>query len=214
MTHDAQLREELIEYSQRLGSSGLSVGKSGNLSVRNTQGFLITPSGLGYDELQPADIVQVDHDGRTANQPHAPSSEWRFHYDIYCARSDVHAIVHAHPTYSTALACTGRAIPAFHYMVAVTGAAEIPIAPYALFGTQALSDAVVSTLQNGNACLMQNHGMLTVGATLSSTFALAQEVEELAKQYCEALKLGEVKLLSDQQMAEALEKFKGYGQRV
>lgn len=214
MSADNKQRTELIAYSLQLATSGLSLGKSGNLSVRNQAGFLITPSGLAYDELQPEDIVQVDTHGNTDGQPHAPSSEWRFHHDIYHARPDVHAIVHAHPTHCTALACTGRGIPAFHYMVGVTGKAEIPIAPYALFGTQALSDAVVNALDDGTACLMQNHGMLTVGLSLPSTFALALEVETLAKQYSEALKLGDVKLLSEQQMAAALEKFKGYGQRV
>jgi L-fuculose-phosphate aldolase len=208
-------REQLIDFSKQLNSSGLSVGKSGNLSVRCDKGLLITPSGIDYHTLHPEDIVLLEADGSLApDQLRQPSSEWHFHCDLYQSRPDINAIVHAHPTYCTALACTGHDIPAFHYMVAVAGGVNIPLASYHLFGTEALSHAVKAVLHDRQACLMANHGMIALGQDLNSAFKLALEVESLAKQYCEALKLGTISLLSDQQMAEVIEKFKSYGQRT
>ena len=215
MKHTA-LRQSLIEYAIKLNSSGLSAGKSGNISVRCEDGLLITPTGMSYHDLSLDDIVQLDIDGNLSppEQHTLPSSEWHFHCGIYKARPDIHAVAHAHPTYCTALACTSRNIPAFHYMVAVAGGKQIPIAPYALFGTEQLSKHVVSALESAQACLLENHGMIALGTHLDAAFNLAIEVESLAQQYCQALALGEVTLLSDQQMNDVIEKFKGYGQRV
>ena len=213
-TNDMQARQQLIDYAQRLNSSGLSTGKSGNLSVRCEQGLLITPTGMEYHQLSCEDIVLLDNSGNIASgQQRLPSSEWHFHCDIYQSRPDAQAIVHAHPPHSTALACTGREIPAFHYMVAVAGGDNIPLAPYALFGTSELSHHAVSALQNRQACLLANHGMLAIGKDLSSAFNLAIEVEGLARQYCETLKIGDARILSTAQMKQVLEKFKSYGQR-
>ncbi len=213
--NDLPQRQQLIDYALQLNSSGLSIGKSGNLSLRCGQGLLITPTGMAYDELEPADIVLMDLHGKVAaEEQRQPSSEWHFHCGIYQARPEAQAIVHAHPTYCTALACSGKAIPAFHYMVAVAGGTDIPLAPYALFGTEALSSHVVQTLQVRDACLLANHGMIALGQNLDTAFQLAIEVESLAQQYCECLKLGDVQLLSKQQMQAVLEKFGGYGQRI
>ncbi len=213
---DKALRMTLIDHAIKLNSSGLSAGKSGNVSVRCDDGLLITPTGMDYQDLSAEDIVSLQLDGSppTADQPRLPSSEWHFHCGIYQSRPDINAVVHAHPTYCTALACTGRNIPAFHYMVAVAGGKQIPIAPYALFGTEQLSTQVIVTLANHLACLLENHGMIALGSSLESAFNLAIEVESLAQQYCQALTLGEIRLLSDQQMDEVIEKFQAYGQRV
>lgn len=209
-----QLRQALIHYATQLQESGLSCGKSGNLSARCDDTVLITPSGIDYNDLTPGDIVLLDSDGSPApEQPLKPSSEWRIHCDLYRHRPEIGAIVHAHPTFCTALACTGRHIPAFHYMVAVAGGCEIPLAGYALFGSAALSDNTINALGTLNACLLANHGMVAVGASPDQAFSLALEVENLAAQYCESLKLGEVRLLSDAQMREVLEQFQHYGQR-
>lgn len=216
--NESQLRQQLIDYAQQLNSSGLSVGKSGNLSVRYGQGLLITPSGLEYASLGPEDIVYVDDryqgkliDSNTATRQ--PSSEWHFHQAIYRARSELQAIVHAHPNHCTALACTGRNIPAFHYMVAVAGGREIPISPYALFGSTELSKGIIDSMGEHRACLLANHGMLAANTSLTTAFNLALEIESLAQQYCQALQLGEVKLLSTGAMDAVLEKFQHYGQR-
>lgn len=209
-----QLRQQLIDMARQFNRSGLSTGKSGNLSVRCGQGLLITPTGMDYQQLKVDDIVLLTLDGALAgSQPRQPSSEWHFHCGIYQARPEVNAVLHAHPTYCTALACSGREIPAFHYMVAVAGGDNIPLAPYRLFGTPELSEQVVAHLQHRDACLLANHGMIALGNTVSAAFNLALEVEGLAQQYCEALKLGRVAILSTEQMQQVMQQFDGYGQR-
>jgi len=208
------LRQSLVSYAKQLNNSGLSAGKSGNISIRDGETIFITPSGVDYDLLSPESIVAMDLKGNYAQDKLKPSSEWHFHCGVYQARTDVNALVHTHSTYCTALACTGKPIPAFHYMVAIAGGSHIPITPYALFGTEQLSRYVVDALEKVSACLMANHGMIALGHDVSSAFNLAQEVENLAQQYYCALQVGNVNLLSDQQMQEVLEKFSSYGQRV
>lgn len=208
------LREQLRDFALQLNSSGLSVGRSGNLSIRYKDGCLITPSGVDYQQLNAADMVRIDLDGQKQDEGLNPSSEWHFHCGLYRSRPGVHAVVHAHPTYCTSLACSHHSIPAFHYMVAVAGGKDIPLAPYALFGTEELSEYAIKALQGRQACLLANHGMIAVGSDLPAAFNLAREVETLAQQYCEVLKLGEPKLLSDPQMQLVLDKFSSYGQRV
>jgi len=211
---EVQLRQDIIDVAKQFIHRGLSVGKSGNVSVRYNDGCLITPSALSYEQLETADIVHLDLQGNVTGKNQLPSSEWHFHCGIYKERKDVNAIIHIHSTYCTALACAHKNIPAFHYMVAVGGGREIPLVPYALFGTEELSNNVVKGLTNRNACLLANHGVVIVGGDLQSTFSLAEEVENLAQQYCEVLKIGQPAILSDTEMDEVLEKFKSYGKRL
>jgi L-fuculose-phosphate aldolase len=143
-----------------------------------------------------------------------PSSEWRFHHDIYAQRPEVNAIIHTHSPFATTLACLHRDIPAFHYMIALAGGTDIRCAPYALFGTQELSNVAIEALHGRKACLLANHGMITVGSSLEDAMCVAIEVESLAEQYWRALQISEPKLLTDLQMAEVLEKFKTYGLRA
>jgi L-fuculose-phosphate aldolase len=211
------LREEVIATTRKMNALGINHGKAGNVSVRVDGGFLITPTGVAYESLQPDHIVALNLDGcidttHAANADLAPSSEWRFHRDIYAARSDVSAIVHTHSPYATTLASHARGIPAFHYMVAVAGGADIRCAAYATFGTQALSDAIVDALADRKACLMAQHGMVACDVSLAKSLALAVEVENLARVYWQALQIGEPHLLSDAEMAVVIEKFKTYGQ--
>lgn len=217
MDTQLQLREALLNKAKQLASTGLSQGKSGNISVRFGNQVLITPSGADYQQLSGTDMVLLPLDYEPSKHSISglpPSSEWHFHLGLYRARPELNAVVHAHPTFCTALACTGRAIPAFHYMVAIAGGNDIPLAPYALFGTEQLSQHVISALTHRQACLLETHGMISVGEDLDKAFNLAIEVETLAQQYVEALKIGGVKLLSDRQMAEVHRKFSHYGQRV
>lgn len=208
------LRRQLVDYAQQLDSSGLSAGKSGNLSLRSDDTILITPSAVAYDTLQPEHIVALRTNGEPLpGEQLQASSEWRFHCDLYRSRADIHAIVHAHSPACTALACTGRGIPAFHYMVAIAGGRQIPLADYALFGTAELSANIVSAISDLQACLLANHGMLAVGGSLDRAFNLAREVEGLAAQYVLALQIGGVKVLNDRQMDAVIERFKHYGQR-
>lgn len=212
--NEQALRRQLRDRALALNSSGLSAGRSGNLSIRCGDACLITPSGMAYQEMTDEDMVLIDFNGNGPEKSLKPSSEWHFHCGIYRSRPDIHAVVHAHPVYCTSLACSHRPIPAFHYMVAVAGGKDIPLAPYALFGTEELSRHVCSALRQRQACLLANHGMIAIGKDMPAAFGLAIEVETLAQQYCETLKLGTPKLLGDQQMDEVLEQFSHYGQRV
>ena len=205
------LRREIIATARAMNAHGLNRGKSGNVSARLEFGFLVTPTGLAYESMQPEDVVAMGLSGE-ARGTRAPSSEWRFHRDIYRARAQTAAIMHAHSPFATTLACLGRGIPAFHYMIAVAGGNDIRCAPYATFGTQELSDRALGALDGRNACLLANHGMIALGATLADALALAVEVEALAEQYWRALQIGEPNLLPDAEMTRVLEKFKTYGQ--
>lgn len=212
----AELREELIATALEMNRSGINQGTSGNLSLRSGEGMLITPSGVPYDRLEPADVVFLPldcGDAPIAEGPRKPSSEWRIHRDVYRARPEALAILHAHPVHCAALACLRRPLPAFHYMVAVAGGRDVRCAPYATFGTQALSDHVLAALEGRRACLMANHGLLCLGADLSSALALAVEVEALARTYLQCLSVGEPIVLDDAEMDRVLEKFKDYGAR-
>ncbi len=206
------LREEIIRTALKMNTLGINQGKSGNVSARIDDRFLITPTGIPYENTKPEQIVAMRMDG-THEGDTLPSSEWRFHRDIYAAREDVHAIVHTHAAFATTLACMDRAIPPFHYMVAAAGGMDIRCAPYATFGSQALSDFAVAALVDRNACLLSHHGMIACGATLEKALALAVEVESLARMYWQALQIGEPTHLSDEEMVVVLEKFKTYGQQ-
>lgn len=202
--------QQLLQIAQQLAKAGLNKGTSGNVSVRYGDGFLITPSGVPVDALSADGMVHMQWDG-IAERDKKPSSEWRFHRDILQIRQDIHAIVHTHSMFATTLACLHREIPAFHYMIAVAGGCNIRCAPYALFGSQALSDVAVKALEGRKACLLANHGMITLGRDLQEAFSVAVEVENLAEQYWRALQLGEPYLLTEIEMREVFEQFKGYG---
>jgi len=189
---------------------GINQGTAGNVSVRIPEGLLITPSGLEYERMKPADIVAIDGTGRPSGAG-TPSSEWRFHFDIMKSRADAGAVLHAHPPFCTALACLGLEIPAFHYMVAVAGGDSIRCAPYATFGTQTLSDNALRALDERKACLLANHGMICVADGLDEALNLAIEVETLAQQYCRALQIGTPRILPADEMRTVLEKFRTYG---
>jgi L-fuculose-phosphate aldolase len=208
----ADPRMRVIEACRELTHRGLTHGTSGNVSVRcDARRFFVSPSGMDYEVLQADDVPLMDLDGRWFGR-RRPSSEWRFHRDIFNSKREVGAIVHTHSAHATALACTGRGIPAFHYMVAVAGGPDIRCAPYYTFGTQELSEAALAALKDRKACLLANHGVIATGADLPSAISLADEVENLALQYCAALSLGEVSILDDAEMCRVVEKFRTYGQ--
>ena len=206
-------RETVIEAAQQMSREGLSAGRSGNVSKRYGDGFLITPSGMLYEDLAEDDIVLIGLDG-AFHGSRMPSSEWQFHLDIYKDRPSAGGIVHCHSRHATALACARRPIPAFHYMVAAAGGREIPLADYATFGTKQLSKSILKALGNHRACLMANHGQIAMGRKAFAALELAREVEELAAQYCLALQAGEPFILPDDEMDLVIEKFKSYGQNA
>lgn len=204
-------RQMLIDTARRMNDLGINQGTAGNLSFRAGKNFIITPSGMHYDEMQADDLVEVSISTGNVITGGRPSTEWRFHRDIFASRDDIHAVLHAHPVYSTALACQQREIPAFHYMVAVAGGKRIRCAKYALFGTQRLSEYVLDALGRHRACLMANHGLIALGKNLKDALNLAVEVETLAAQYIRVLQMGEPILLTDAQMDEVIKAFSGYG---
>lgn len=215
MDDETALRHAVIATAQAMNVAGINRGKAGNVSARLVRsgfdGFLVTPTGMPYAQLAPADIVPMTLDGE-AEGSRVPSSEWRFHRDIYRQRADAQAIVHTHSPFATSLACLSRGIPAFHYMVAVAGGADIRCAPYATFGTQALSDHALAALRDRRACLLANHGTIALGTSLEGALALAVEVETLAQMYWQVLQVGEPVVLPEAEMRVVIEKFAAYGQ--
>jgi len=209
-------RRAVIDTALAMSRSGLSPGRSGNVSCRWKRGMLITPTGMAYDVIRPRDIVFITSKGTLLDRKsRKPSSEWRFHLAAYRARPDMKAVVHTHSMHATVLACAHKPIPAFHYMVAVAGGKDIPLVSYDTFGTQELADRVAHALAERNACLMANHGQIAVGANLGAALELAHEVEVLAEQYAKVLVLGgDPHILPDEEMARVLERFKSYGQRA
>tara|TARA_B100000579_G_scaffold138852_1_gene112865 strand:+ start:838 stop:1497 length:660 start_codon:yes stop_codon:yes gene_type:complete len=214
-----KLKEEVIKYAQKLNSTNLSPLRSGNVSVRakkdDVDGFLLTPSGIKYETLKTDDIVFLSlreeyNNLKMFNSSLNPSSEWRFHQDIYRKKPMAKAIVHAHSPHATAVSAHGKAIPAFHYMVALAGGDDIKCAEYATFGTPELSINLLKALENRKACLMSNHGQLTFGPTLKQAFELAEEVENICHQYVITLKLGKPKILSSTEMSKILDKIIHY----
>lgn len=209
--HETALREAVIAAALKMSRSGLSPGRSGNVSCRFGEGMLVTPSGLAYETLTPREIVFVAADGTAEKDAPKPSSEWRFHLAAYAARPDMNAVVHTHSLNATVLACAGRSIPAFHYMVALAGGNDIPLVPYATFGTVELAGHVARGLEDRAACLMANHGQIATGVSLESALELAFDVETLAAQYIKVLLLGGAVLLPDDEMERMVEKFRAYG---
>ena len=195
-----------------MNAHGINQGSAGNISVRYKEGFLITPSGMAYDRLQPEHIVLVGLDGNSRDTLN-PSSEWRMHRDIYANRAEAGAVLHAHSIFATALSCLRNDIPAFHYMIAVAGGHSIRCADYALFGTQTLSDHMLAALDGRRACLLGTHGMICFHDNLDKALWLGVEVETLAKQYWHACQAGEPVILSDAQMDEVIQQFRGYGKQ-
>ena len=207
-----QLRDELIATARRMSELGLAPGTTGNVSVRTARGFLVTPSGMAYDQLRGDDAIAIDLDGTLRLGQRAPSSEWRLHRDILAARPDVGAIVHTHSLFCTSVSCLRRPIPAIHYMVVHAGGDEIPCADYATFGTAELAASVVRALGRGHACLMANHGMVALGDSLAAALRLAADVETLAAQYWHAAQLGQPHVLPRDELDRVRAQFASYGQ--
>lgn len=206
-------RQSVIDTALAMSGSGLSPGRSGNVSVRFGDEVLITPTGMAYHDLIPDDIVPLSLEGELLSGKRLPSSEWHFHCAIYRARPDFKAIVHTHSAYATALSVHEKPIPPFHYMVAVAGGADIRCAPYATFGTEELAANAVAALEGRKACLLGHHGQIACGETVEKALELAEEVETLARQYVIACELGEPPHLSAAEMARVMEKFKSYGKQ-
>ena len=205
-----KIKSAIIKYAKMLNSKKLSALRSGNISIRYKNGFFITPSGKKYSSLKKSDIVFVKLDGTFNKKRGIPSSEWKFHQDIYINKKEANAIVHAHSTNATAVSTHKKSIPPFHYMIAMAGGSDIKCAKYATFGTRALSKNILTALRNRKACLISNHGQIAFEENISKAFELAEEVENISLQYITSLKLGKPKILSLKDMNKVLSKAKNY----
>jgi len=208
-----KLCQEIIRTVRSFGPTGLSSGTSGNVSIRTEDGFLITPTGVAYNKLKPSSLVELDLSGKRITGKLLPSSEWRIHGDIYRKRPEVHAIVHVHSTYATAVSCTRKSIPAIHYHISLLGGHSVRCADYATFGTRHLSVNAVQALKGRYACLLANHGQVAVGDTLTTALKRTMEVEQLAKLYCIASQVGKPVVLDQDEVKINLEKFRHYGKQ-
>lgn len=207
-------QEKLLNLTLQLETSGLNKGTSGNCSIRDTNGFFITPSGLHPKSMKKDDMVFMSFEGNLKESQklsREPSSEWRFHYDILKSRNDIDVVIHTHSTFATTLSLFRKDIPAFHYMIALAGGNSIRCCNYELFGTQALSDAALKALQGRKACLLANHGMIAIGRDIEDALNITYEIEQLCEQYCYALQIGSPSILSDEEMNEVINKFQSYG---
>lgn len=207
------LRVRIVDAMNAMVARGLNRGTTGNVSARCGDGLLVTPTGIVPEKLTPDAIAYVDAKGETRAGALKPSSEWRMHARIFERRKDVNGIVHCHSRYATTLACAGKAIPSLHYMVGVSGKSEVPLAPYATFGSVALADRVAETLAGGYACLMANHGLLAAAPSLERALFIAEEIEEQAAVYWGTLAIGGPTTLTPQQMDDIFIQFRGYGQK-
>ena len=210
MKHEG-IRKEIVTACLDMNRRGINQGTSGNISARVPEGFLLTPSGIPYDEMGPGDVVLMRPDASHIGK-RKPSSEWRFHHALMTSRPEIGAVVHTHSMFATTLSCLGLEIPALHYMIAAAGGNTIRCAPYATYGTQETADNAVEALKGRNACLLANHGMIVVGPNLKKAMWLAVEVETLAAQYWRALQLGKPNILSKAEIDRVIEKFRTYGQ--
>jgi L-fuculose-phosphate aldolase len=209
----AAARREIVEAMRAMSTRGLNRGTAGNVSMRHGAGMLITPSGIESEHLSEDDIVSVDAGGRWPTDGLVPSSEWQMHHHLLARRPDAMAVVHCHSRHATILACAGRAIPAVHYMVGIGGAGSVPLAPYAPFGTAELAEGVVQHMGRGMACLMANHGLVTLGKSLAQALMIAEQIEEQAAVYWGTLAIGGPQLLTEPQMDDVLVRLSRYGQR-
>ena len=203
----------LIETALQLQKIGLNHGATGNCSCRDGDTYLITPSGVETQNLSEDKIVRMDFEGNVVDSISnlKPSSEWRFHQDIMSKRQEVGAVVHTHSIFASTVSLFGNELPPFHYMIAVAGGSSVRCAPYAMFGTQELSDNIIDALVDRKACLIANHGLVSIGANLAEALQIAEEIEHLCQLYIEAKKLGEPNLLNQKQMIEVIERFQSYG---
>ena len=210
--NETELKHEVLAVARAAIAADLNRGEAGNVSARCGDGFIVSPTGMRYADCSDEDMVRVGMDG-TPHGTRQPSSEWRIHRDIYRARPEAGAVLHAHAPFATSLACMEIGIPAFHYMVARFGGVDVRCARYATFGTQALSDAIAEAMQDRCACLMAHHGLVVFGDDPRHALDLAVELETLAEQYWRTLQIGQPHLLGEAEMNEVLARFKNYGRQ-
>ncbi len=206
------LREDVAGVYRELCRLGLNTGSTGNVSARARHGMLITPTGATAATVTPRSLIAMDFDGTPRKPPGnaAPSSEWAMHAAIYAADPAARAIVHTHADCCTALACLNEGLPAFHYMIASFGGADVRCAPYVTFGTPELAALAVKALAGRSACLLANHGMIVHAASPRAALGAALRLETLCRQYLLARASGTPRLLTPDETDAAMRRFERY----
>ena len=207
-------RELVVEYGKKMSAARLSTGTSGNISIYNAEKGLValSPSGMDYFSTTPEDVVILDLDGKVVDGKRKPSSEWALHTTFYKHKPHARAVVHTHSVYCTTLAVLGEPIRAVHYVIGDAGAAEVPCAPYQLFGTEALAEAAMEVCGKSDGVLLGNHGLVCCGKDIKGAYGLACNLEYIAEIQCRAMSIGKPNVLTEEQMAEVMVKFQSYGQ--
>lgn len=207
-------RVQVVEFGKKMSASGLSTGTSGNISIYNAEKGLmaISPSGVGYFETNPEDVVIMDLKGNVVDGTKKPSSEWALHTAMYKVKPECGAVVHTHSMYCTVFATLQQPLRAAHYVIGDAGVATVPCAPYRTFGSKELADAAAETIGKSDAVLLANHGMLACGKNLKSAYSLACNMEFCAELQYRAMAIGTPVILDDEEMDRVMEKFKSYGQ--
>jgi L-fuculose-phosphate aldolase len=205
-------RKSIVQFGKKLINAQLTTGTGGNLSIYSrAEGLVaIKPSGVDYFEMNPTDVVVIDLGGHVVDGTLKPSSETNFHLSLNKFRSDINAVVHTHQIYATTIACLNWELPAVHYLIGMAGN-KVPLAAYATFGSKELSENILQAIGNFNACLLANHGLVTVGANIASAFATAEEIELVSRLYYQAKCIGDPVVLSDEEMKVVIKKFQTYG---
>ena len=205
-------RKSIVEYGRKMINAQLTTGTGGNLSIYNrAEGLVaIKPSGVDYFDMTPSDVVVIDLGGHVFDGKLKPSSEALFHLSLYRFRPDINAVIHTHQIYATTIACLNWELPAVHYLIGLSGN-KVPLAAYATFGSPELSENILQAIKNYNACLLANHGLVTVGANLAAAFAAAEEIELVSRLYYQAKCIGNPVVLSDDEMKVVIKKFQNYG---
>ena len=206
---EENLRKKIIDTCLKIEIKKLNQGKTGNVSHRWRNGILITPSGIDYDKLNYKDIVFVDINGKAVGE-RLPSSEWRFHLNIIKNRKEVDSIIHNHPVYGTGFSMLRKEIKSFHYLIGLFGGVNIRCTKFMMPGSESLSNEILISLKKRKACLIANHGVVTIGKNLDEAFYLAEQFEALCKQITIAKINGKPKLIDEKKMTIILKKLKNY----
>lgn len=214
LSDTTETRRSIIDACRLMNNRGINQGTSGNISIRvaDGNGMLITPSGIPYDAMEPDMIVLMPiEEAPDLSRRLKPSSEWRFHQTLMRTRQDMQVVVHAHPPHATAVAMQGKPIPACHYMIAAFGGYDVPIAPYALFGSEVLAELVAKAMRQRDGCLMASHGATVVGESLARAMWRMDELENLSRIYLLSQTRGKPAILSHAEMDQVIAAFANYG---
>lgn len=200
-------RDAVVAAGQRLAAKGIIIGTSGNLSVREGDHVVVTPSGVALDAVQPEDLAVIDMDGQWLTGQHKPTSEVQLHLAVYQHNPKARAIAHTHAVGSTAVSCTCTSLPPIHYTSLYLGG-EVRVAKYATYGSKELAANVVEALADDKtAALMANHGTIAYGSTMDQACERLELLEWLCDVYRASVPLGRIRQLTASELGEVMQMY-------